>query len=215
VKQRKHKSISAIHVARPRERRQADMDYFRMNANTQIERRLRGIEDDLQEVGHWGRLVSGKMCPLENEVVMTKNFVGSSDEKSWPKRFEEIQNNRTIFQLKSLLALEKISDIVTEVRYRPTFELANTRDNAPTIWLVNTPLTGELLWFYVVWTFNVIVGAWYYGESAKFCDGLFLQTFRSDQVVVVTRAFMAGQLRTTRFPWVCLVCSLWNSLTSR
>jgi hypothetical protein len=95
------------------------MDDFRMNANTQIDKRLKSIEDDLQEVGHWGSLISGKMCPLENEVVIAKNFVGSSDEKSWPKRFEEIQTNRTIFQLKSLIALEKISNIITEVRYSP------------------------------------------------------------------------------------------------
>jgi hypothetical protein len=183
------------------------MDYFKMNANTQIERGLKGIEIDLQDVAIQGRMISMELSPLEHEVVFSKNHLGSSDESSWQKRFDEIQTNRTIFQLKSLIALEKISNIVTEVRYVTFPELANRRDNAPTIWLVNTPLTGELLWFYVVWTFNLIVGAWYYGESAKFCDGRLPRDFYADRVVVVTRAFMAGELRTTSFPWICTVSS--------
>jgi hypothetical protein len=156
------------------------MDYFRMNANTQIERRLKGIQDDLEEVASWSEILSGKLFPLDNEIGCSKALPGCFDERGWPKRFEEVQVNRTVLELKSVIALDKISKIITEVRYVPSFELANARDNAPTIWLVNAPLTGELLWFYVVWTFNVIVGAWYYGQSAKYCDGLLPREFDAD-----------------------------------
>jgi hypothetical protein len=93
------------------------MDYFRMNANVQIEKRLNGIQSDLEDVGTWSDILTRKLLPLDNEIGCSKALPGCFDERGWPKRFEDVQVNRTVFDLKSVIALDKISKIITEVRW--------------------------------------------------------------------------------------------------